>query len=179
MITYDKVFGKHSVSALVGYTAQKQSGELSQINASNFPTDNNISFLEASQVSASVSDYTNWSLDAFFGRISYDYASKYLLDLNFRREGSSRFGNNNKYGDFPSASIGWRISQEDFYPKNALVNELKLRASFGQTGNNAIGDFDRLGTVLAIPSLSNISNNYNYVLNNTIVTGKVAYFTWR
>jgi TonB-linked SusC/RagA family outer membrane protein len=172
LLTYDKTFNRHSLSVLAGYTAQKQSGELSQINASNFPSDNNINFLEASQVSASVSDYTNWSLAAFFGRINYDYDGKYLLDLNFRREGSSRFGKNNKYGNFPSASIGWRISQESFYPQNALVNELKLRSSFGKTGNSAIGDFDRLGTVLAIPNLSNINDNYNYVFNNTIVTGR-------
>lgn len=172
LLTYDKTLGRHSLSVLAGYTAQKQSGELSQINASNFPTDNNINFLEASQVSASVSDYTNWSLAAFFGRINYDYDGKYLVDLNFRREGSSRFGKNNKYGNFPSASIGWRISQEDFYPENALVNELKLRASFGKTGNSSIGDFDRLGTVLAIPNLNNLNNNYNYVLNDAIVTGR-------
>lgn len=172
LLTYDKTFGAHTIGILAGYTAQKQTGELSQINATNFPADGNLNFLEASQVVASVSDYTNWSLDAFFARVNYDYQGRYLLDLNFRREGSSKFGANNKYGNFPSGSIGWRISQEDFYPKDFFMNELKVRASYGKTGNNAIGDFDQFGNVLSIPNLSNINNNYNYVLNNGIITGR-------
>lgn len=171
LLAYDRTIGEHSLSILAGYTDQKQAGELSQINASNFPTDDNLNYLEASQSSASVSDNTNWSLSAFFGRINYDYKGKYLADLNFRREGSSRFGSNNKYGNFPSASVGWRVSQEGFYPKDFFMNELKIRASYGKTGNSAIGDFDRFGRVISIPNLSNLANNFNYVLNNTIVTG--------
>jgi TonB-linked SusC/RagA family outer membrane protein len=173
LLTYDKTIGYHSINILAGYTAQKQTGSLSQINASNFPTNTNLNYLDASQISASVSDYTNWSLAAFFGRINYDYKGKYLADLNFRREGSSRFGSNNKYGNFPAASVGWRISQEEFYPNDFFMNELKVRASYGKTGNSAIGDFDRFGKIISIPDLTNLSNNYNYVLNgSSIVTGR-------
>lgn len=172
LLTYETSAGRHSFGGLLGYTAQKETGALSQINASNFPTDNNLNYLEASEVTASVTDYSNWSLAALFGRLNYDYDGKYLAEVDFRREGSSRFGSNNKYGNFPSASVGWRVSQEEFFPKKSFMNELKLRASYGKTGNSAIGDFDRFGTIISIPDLSNVANNYNYVLANTIVTGK-------
>lgn len=172
LVTYDKQIGPHSLSLLAGYTAQKQSGQLSEIDAKNFPTDNNLNYLEASQISATVSDYTDWSLAAVFGRINYDYKGKYLLEANFRREGSSRFGKNNKYGNFPSASIGWRISQEDFFPKDSRVSDLKIRASYGKTGNSAIGDFDQYGQIISIPNLSNLAVNYNYVLGGSTAVGK-------
>ncbi len=172
LLTYDTTLGNHSISALLGYTAQKQTGELSTINATGFPSDNTLNFLEAAEVSAAVTDLTNWSLAAYFARLSYDYKSKYLAEVNFRREGSSRFGDDNKYGNFPSASVGWRVSQEGFYPEDFVMNELKLRASYGITGNSAIGDFDRFGTILSIPNLNNLSNNFNYVLNDNIGVGK-------
>ena len=172
LLTYDKTLNDHSFSAMVGYTAQEESGEVISISATDFPTDNILNYLEASEVSTSVSDYSNWSLAAFFARLRYDYKAKYLAEINFRREGSSRFGKNNKYGNFPSASIGWRVSQEDFFPKNFIVNELKLTASYGITGNSAIDDFDIYGSVVSIPSASNVSNNYNYVLNDGTVVGK-------
>jgi len=172
LLSYDKTIAQHTFGILLGYTSQKQSGETSSINASNFPTDNNINYLEASQVSAAVTDRSNWSLAALFGRVNYDYEGKYLVEANFRREGSSRFGANNKYGTFPAASLGWRVSEENFYPKDFFINELKIRSSYGITGNSAIGDFDQYGQILSIPNLNNLNNNYNYVLNNAIVTGK-------
>lgn len=172
LLSYEKVIGQHSFGVLLGQTAQKQSGQTSSINASNFPTDNNINYLEASQVSASVTDRSNWSLSALFGRLNYDFNGRYLAEVNFRREGSSRFGANNKYGNFPAASVGWRVSEEGFYPKDFFINEFKIRSSFGITGNSAIGDFDQYGQILSIPNLNNLNNNYNYVLNNAIVTGK-------
>ncbi len=172
LLSYEKMIGQHSFGVLLGQTAQKQSGQTSSINASNFPTDNNINYLEASQVSASVTDRSNWSLSALFGRLNYDFNGRYLAEVNFRREGSSRFGANNKYGNFPAASVGWRVSEEGFYPKDFFINEMKIRSSFGITGNSAIGDFDQYGQILSIPNLNNLNNNYNYVLNNAIVTGK-------
>ncbi|MDO6604390.1 SusC/RagA family TonB-linked outer membrane protein [Arenibacter palladensis] len=172
LLTYDTTIGQHSISALLGYTAQKQTGELSTINATGFPSDNTLNFLEASEVSAAVTDLTNWSLAAYFARLSYDYKSKYLAEVNFRKEGSSRFGDDNKYGNFPSASVGWRVSEESFYPEDFFMNEFKLRSSYGITGNSAIGDFDRFGTILSIPNLNNLNNNFNYVLNDNIQVGK-------
>ncbi|MBT9188266.1 SusC/RagA family TonB-linked outer membrane protein [Zobellia russellii] len=172
LLSYDIAIENHSLSALLGYTAQKQTGELSTINAKGFPSDVTLNYLEAAEVSAAITDLTNWSLAAYFARFSYDYKSKYLAEINFRREGSSRFGNNNKYGNFPSASVGWRISEEQFFPQDFLMNELKLRASYGITGNSAIGDFDRFGTIISTPNLNNLDNNFNYVLNDNIKVGK-------
>jgi TonB-linked SusC/RagA family outer membrane protein len=172
LLTYNKKIDNHTLSLLAGYTAQKQSGQYSQITGTGFPTDNNINYLEATEVSANLDDYTNWSLAAMFFRVNYDYKSRYMLEMNYRREGSSKFGKDNKYGDFPSASAGWRISQEDFFPKNTPLSELKFRASFGITGNSAIGDYDGYGRVQSIPNINNLNNNYNYVLSNTIITGK-------
>ncbi len=172
LLSYDTAFEDHSISALLGYTAQKQTGELSTINAKDFPSDATLNYLEAAEVSAAVTDLTNWALSAYFARLSYDYKSKYLAEVNFRREGSSRFGDNNKYGNFPSASVGWRVSEESFFPEDFLMNEFKLRASYGVTGNSAIGDFDRFGTIISIPNLNNLNNNFNYVLNDNIQVGK-------
>jgi TonB-linked SusC/RagA family outer membrane protein len=172
LLTYSKHINNQSINLLAGYTAQKQIGNYSQINGTGFPTDKNLNYLEASEVNADYDDLTNWSLAAMFFRASYDYKDKYLVELNFRREGSSKFGKDNKYGNFPSASAGWRISQENFFPKNIIVSELKLRASYGLTGNSAIGDYERFGRVVSIPSLDNLDDNYNYALGDTIVIGK-------
>ncbi|RED47834.1 TonB-linked SusC/RagA family outer membrane protein [Seonamhaeicola aphaedonensis] len=172
LLSYDNMFGDHSVSALLGYTAQKQSGENTNVTGRGFPSDDVLNYLEAAEVTAAVTDGSNWSLAAFFARVGYDYKSKYLVELNFRREGSSRFGTNNKYGNFPSASVGWRVSEEDFFPEDGIINELKLRGSYGITGNSAIGDFDRFGNVISIPNANDLSNNFNYVLNDNVVLGK-------
>lgn len=172
LLTYTKTFGDHHVGVLLGYTAQKQSGETASISGTGFPTDDKLNYLEATETTASVADYSNWALNASFVRLNYDYKAKYLVEVNFRREGSSKFGANNKYGNFPSTSLGWRVSEEDFFPKDFVMSELKLRASYGITGNSSIGDFDRFGRLVSIPNLSNISNNFNYVLNDGVVVGK-------
>src|SRR5690606_11929526 len=74
-------------------------------------------------------------LQSFFGRLNYGYADKYLLTATMRADGSSKFGANNKYGYFPSVAVGWNISKEDVFADSDVVNNLKLRASWGQTGN--------------------------------------------
>ena len=83
-----------------------------------------------------------YSLVSFFGKMNYSYADKYLLSLTLRRDGSSRFGKNNRWGTFPSVSLAWRISQEEWFPKNnSPVNDLKLRIGYGVTGNQEIGNY--------------------------------------
>ena len=83
-----------------------------------------------------------YSLVSFFGKMNYSYADKYLLSLPLRRDGSSRFGKNNRWGTFPSVSLAWRISQEEWFPKdNSPVNDLKLRIGYGVTGNQEIGNY--------------------------------------
>ena len=83
-----------------------------------------------------------YSLVSFFGKLNYTYNDKYLLSLTVRRDGSSRFGKNNRWGTFPSVSLAWRVSQEDWFPKdNSLMNDLKLRVGYGVTGNQEIGNY--------------------------------------
>ena len=85
-----------------------------------------------------------FSLVSFFGKLNYSYADKYLLSFTLRRDGSSRFGSNNKYATFPSVSLGWRISQEDFMEKTKdVIDDLKIRAAWGQTGNQDIENYAR------------------------------------
>ena len=93
--------------------------------------------------------YTNYvhKLTSLFSRVNYDYKEKYLVTGVIRRDGSSRFGSNNKYGIFPSFSAGWVASKEDFWKENSIVNTLKVRGGYGVTGNDAIGDFGYLALV--------------------------------
>ncbi|HYH57159.1 MAG TPA: SusC/RagA family TonB-linked outer membrane protein, partial [Anseongella sp.] len=90
---------------------------------------------------------SQWGLTSYFSRINYSYDERYLLSASIRTDGSSRFGPETRWGYFPAASIAWRISEEDFFRAGGAVNELKLRASYGVTGNFNIGDFQYLGTI--------------------------------
>src|SRR5690606_31422482 len=78
---------------------------------------------------------TEWGLVSYFARLNYGYKNKYLVSASFRTDGSSRFGIENKWGRFPSASVAWRVTEEDFMQNIPLISNLKLRASFGVTGN--------------------------------------------
>lgn len=104
----------------------------------NVPTD---------QVTAGGYEGAEHRVSSLFARLNYNYNDRYLFTGVFRRDGSSRFGSNNKYGFFPSVSVGWVISQEEFFPSNSVVEFLKLRGGYGIVGNDAIGDFAYLSTV--------------------------------
>jgi len=107
---------------------------------------------------------SEWSLLSYLGRINYAFRNKYLLTATVRRDGSSRFGKNNKWGTFPSASVGWRVSQEKFLENSNLINDLKLRASYGIAGNNTIGNYGSVGLLSSL----------DYVFGNgggTVVNG--------
>lgn len=142
-LTYNKKIGKHAFDILAGYTAQDTKYQ------SQFSTVHNVvpgfwvlsSGSTDMQMSGSDSEYAMLSM---LGRINYSYADKYLIQANIRRDGSSRFGANDRYGVFPSASLGWRISEEDFFaPAKKYVDDLKFRASYGTIGDQqAIGDYD-------------------------------------
>ena len=88
---------------------------------------------------------SDWALLSLMARLNYSYEDKYLLTATVRRDGSSRFGKNNRWGTFPSVSLAWRISQEEWFPKdNSPVNDLKLRIGYGVTGNQEIGNYGSL-----------------------------------
>ncbi|MFH5832175.1 SusC/RagA family TonB-linked outer membrane protein [Halalkalibaculum sp. DA3122] len=149
ILRYTRSMGAHDFNVTLGQTAQKETGVTDQMNGAIFPSDEIVNFAEAAELNGFSSDY-EWSLLAVFGQIKYDYQDKYLAELNFRREGSSRLGANNRYGNFPSGALGWRISNENFYPDDAFIDEILLRGSYGKTGNNAIGNFDALGRLASV-----------------------------
>ncbi|MGF1638130.1 MAG: SusC/RagA family TonB-linked outer membrane protein [Cyclobacteriaceae bacterium] len=163
-LTYDKDFNsKHSLNVLAGFTAQKFNDESSQLFATNFPN-NVIRTLNAGQVTSGNSFITEWSLLSYLGRINYSFNSKYLFSAALRADGSSRFGQDTRWGYFPSISAGWRLSEENFY-KNImpeLFSDLKLKASYGITGNFEIDNYQHIALL----------QPRNYILGSG--TGEIA-----
>lgn len=160
-LNYNQSFGLHTISALAGFSAQKDRRTASELTATNFPNDL-VQTLNAGQVTAGSSDIQEWSLLSYIGRAQYDYNGKYLVSAALRADGSSRFGASNRWGYFPSVSAGWNVSQESFLKNSTWLNDLKIRASYGLTGN------------FQIPNYGSVSllNYQNYVLGpETIVSG--------
>lgn len=143
--TYQKTFAeKHNLTALAGYTTQKHSYDHSYGEARGFPNDN-IKTLNAGTMYQLTSDESVYSMISYLARINYTYNDRYLFTATVRSDGSSRFGQNNKWGSFPSASLGWRISQENFMKSIQTINDLKVRVSYGIAGNNRIGNYSSIG----------------------------------
>jgi TonB-linked SusC/RagA family outer membrane protein len=170
--TYTKTINKvHSLNVVVG-TEQQNSQQL-RVNASTrnlFDDYYQFYNLAAGSLPAiPISNYNAWQMQSFYGRINYGYNEKYLLTVTGREDGSSRFGTNVKYGFFPSAAVAWRVSQEDFLKDNKTISDLKLRLSYGLTGNSEIGEYR---------SLANIStNDVNGNPNNYVFGSKQAIAT--
>jgi TonB-linked SusC/RagA family outer membrane protein len=148
-LTYKKTFGNHHINALAGASWQERIDE--QLNGSTqyFSDDyyRQYNLGAGSQPNSPTSSYDRWAINSYFARVGYNYADKYLLTLTERVDGSSRFGANNKYGYFPSAGVGWVLSKEDFMSAIPAINYLKVRASYGLTGNTEIGSYNSLSTV--------------------------------
>ena len=146
--SYNRTIKKHKFSAMVGVSAQQWRYENESFVGRNSSTD----FIYTMNAFAANLDLTkttslesNHAMASIFARVTYDYKSKYLLTANFRRDGSSRFSEDNKWGNFPSVSAGWRFSDEKFMKfAKGVLDDAKLRASFGITGNEAIGNYDYL-----------------------------------
>lgn len=142
---YARSFGKHNLAAVLGFSYQNFLADGQNIENKGFPTEDakyyQIGNGDASKKFLNASSYRNSNtLAAVFGRVNYNYAEKYLVSASLRREGSSRFGANNKWGWFPAVSLGWRITGEDFMSDKTWADDLKLRAGFGVTGNNLGSD---------------------------------------
>lgn len=163
-LTYNKVFNKiHSLNVVAGSERQNFS-QLKSYGSTQDLSDNYYSYynLGAGAIPGiPTSGYDAWQMQSFFGRVNYGYKEKYLLTVTGREDGSSRFGSNSKYGFFPSAAIAWRISQEDFMKDNKTISDLKLRLSYGITGNSEIGEYQ---------SQANINTN-NYVFGGAQAIG--------
>jgi len=142
--TFDDV---HTVEVVTGVTAQEQRNNFNEVFAENFPIDA-VSTVSGGQVTDGTSTGSEWSLLSGLARVNYDYDSKYLVTAAFRADKSSRFGPNNRMGGFPSLSVGWRVAEETFMDAVPQVSSLKIRLSYGQTGNFQIpnyGSFSNLG----------------------------------
>lgn len=154
LTNYTGTFGKHNLKGMAGYSYQYSEYEGLNNENKDFPNDgftyNNIGAGEYAKEEGKVlmGSYKNDAkLIAFFGRVSYDYDGKYMLTASLRHEGSSKFGVDNKWGNFPAVSAGWRISQENFMKDVKWVNDLKLRADFGVTGNQDFSSYQSLNTM--------------------------------
>ncbi|MRS64449.1 SusC/RagA family TonB-linked outer membrane protein [Larkinella terrae] len=164
-LTYNKEIGPdHRFEVLVGLESQKNDFERTRIDANNFPNDIvrtvNAGTIVGTNSSRNVRD--QWSLASYFGRAAYSFRDRYLFNASIRRDGSSRFGANNRWGTFPSASVGWRVSEESFLKNNRIVSELKIKASYGLSGNNAFTS--------NYPSIGLLGPD-NYVLGNALANG--------
>lgn len=136
---------KHNIEALAGYSFEKYARRNTYIEAIDFPNEKFQYITSAGVIRAASSSALDRGLNSWFGQFKYNYLYKYIITLTARADGSSKFGKNNQYGYFPSASFAWRVSEEPFMKQITQIDELKIRASFGLTGNDGIPDFASLG----------------------------------
>ncbi|MDL2144341.1 TonB-dependent receptor [Flavobacterium tructae] len=158
IITIDKTFGKHVFGLMLGNTFNSQASNWNQVSVEGKTTDYTVEngqlvsidrpsgFLDpgfetigAGRGGTYTADGSKFQYNrvSFFGRLNYSYNDRYLLQMTVRRDGSSKFGADSRWGTFPSIALGWKIEQEDFFPKDIFISTLKLRASWGQLGNEA------------------------------------------
>lgn len=164
VLSFNKEFNVHSINAMVGtsvtardYTWNSVAAEgkntLYKVENGNLVIneipggflDPNFNTIGAGAGGTFSGEGSKWKYNraSFFGRLNYNYDNRYLLQATMRRDGSSKFGADNRWGYFPSVAIGWRVTQEDFFPKNTIIDDLKIRASWGRLGNeNALGYYD-------------------------------------
>lgn len=166
-LAYNNDFGKHHLDGVVGLTYQDNFGEFLNGSRSRLiGEDPSFFYLSSGDVLTATNNSGvnggDWGLVSYLGRANYVFNDRYLITVSGRVDGSSRFGANNRYGFFPSVGLGWNVSQEDFWNANGLISRLKLRASWGKTGNDRIGDYNYTALV-------------NSGLNTVFGTGEVLF----
>lgn len=142
-LSYVKQFGIHRINAVGGYTTQQIKSEFLSGSAQNLLRDSEpFWYIDASDGDPLLQDVGNnashSSINSFLFRVNYSLMDKYLFTATYRRDGSSKFGPNNRYGNFPSLAVGWNISEESFFPKVSIIENIKIRASWGIVGNDKI-----------------------------------------
>jgi len=161
-LVYKKSFKKHTFDLLGGFTAQKATNDGISVGAANFP-DNLVENVNGGIVNSGGQNIQEYTILSLLGRVNYTFDNKYLFTGTLRRDGSSRFGADNRWGTFPSASVGWRISEEPFMKSISVVSDFKMRASYGLTGNNNIGNYRAIGQL----------SDANYVIGDALTPGLV------
>ncbi|RZL01990.1 MAG: SusC/RagA family TonB-linked outer membrane protein, partial [Hymenobacter sp.] len=164
VLNYVKTYkGVHNLNAIAGYSVERNNQSDTQQENNTLPNDWSYLFDRANSTvgTSRILETTPAVLLSYFGRVQYDYKQKYLVSASLRRDGSSRFGNRRPFGYFPAVSVGWRVSDEPFMRDIKFISDLKLRASYGVTGNNRIPANSQYA-ILGVQ---------NYSLNGTAVTG--------
>lgn len=154
-LNFNKTFGGHSIAAVGGFTNQTNTNEILTGQKSGFVPDANGNYrltnLNQGSNDRTTSFISKWNLISFLGRVNYNFEDRYLASLTFRRDGSSLFGPANRWGNFPSASVAWRLSKESFFDIS-WINDLKLRASYGSLGNSEfLRPWDYFGLINPFP----------------------------
>ncbi|MCI2081575.1 MAG: TonB-dependent receptor [Bacteroidales bacterium] len=157
--TFNKDFGEHHIDVMGGTSAQNNIYDYISAEKSGFLFDSVSQLGNGSTIKSADGNKSEWALMSLMARANYSYADRYFLTATIRRDGSSRFGENHKYGIFPSFSAAWRISKEPWFPKSETVDDLKLRFGYGVTGNQEIGNY----------SFASTYNTGVYVFNGNIV----------
>lgn len=160
-MTYTLDKGVHGFSAMVGLESFQRTDQFNRLSIQDVPEPEELRYISLGGELSSLTGQDNESrfrLLSYFTRLNYSFDNKYSLTATVRRDGSSKFAKNNRWGTFPSFSAGWNIQNEDFFPENNIVNRLKLRAGWGQVGNqNPIGNYSTFAL---------LSPNWNYALDN-------------
>lgn len=161
--SFRRSFGSaHTVDVLAGTSTQAHNAESGDFTGSNFPDDDIRTLNAAAQITGG-SDIQDWGLVSYLARVNYDFASRYFVTATLRADGSSRFAPGNRWGTFPSASVAWRLSEESFLRDVGWIDDLKVRASYGRTGNNNLGNYAYVGRI----------GTANYVQGGGLATGRI------
>ena len=137
-LNYSKGFLDHEIDAVLGIAAEQEIDRITEFEGNGF-TNDNIPRVEGATNFFLRNGYTRERrLISFIGRVNYAFKDRYLASVSVRRDGRSVFGDNNKFGTFPAFSVGWRVSEEDFLAGSTILSNLKLRASYGVTGNDNV-----------------------------------------
>lgn len=177
-VTADQTFGGHTLKVLIGASREDYSNSAFSASRDTFVLpDYPVLSTGSAANQQNAGSAAEWALQSAFGRINYDYKQKYLLEINGRYDGSSRFAEGHKYGIFPSFSAGWRISQEDFMASlKPVINDLKIRASWGELGNQNVGNYPFTSSIVS-GSYTIGKQIVNVAALNTMANGEISWET--
>ncbi|MEM7296932.1 MAG: SusC/RagA family TonB-linked outer membrane protein [Bacteroidota bacterium] len=167
-LNYNNDIGDHEFGVLLGMTIQRRTNNISEVTGVGYTNDLLKNLEGATLITEPAEINSEYNKVGYFARLNYVYAGKYLVNASFRRDGSSVFGPNSKYGNFPSVSVGWNVSDESFLAGNSFVSNLKLRVSYGETGSErfSVGN----DVVNRWPYLA-LLDNTNAIIDGQVVNG--------
>ena len=175
--TFDHTFGKNQINVMAGMSAQWNHAYWMNGQMNGFLFDTVHQLTNGEKIYNLDGSQSEWALLSYMARANYTFDDRYLLTATIRRDGSSRFGKSNRWGTFPSMSAAWKISSEDFFPKDKVINDLKLRLGWGKTGSQAsVGNYDHIQTLVTLlypfgTTLDNAQQSalYSQVLANSAI----------